>query len=312
MESTLRSKVSRRAEALALARFFFAERGIIEVDCLALSSKGSVDVNIDLFSSSSAIHGRRFLFSSPEFPMKRLLSHGSGDIFYLGHVWRHEEAGVKHSPEFLLAEWYRIGLPFSQMMNETVEFAEQFIGKRKQTFLSYREAFITYAKIDPFTASIDQLRKVCRTFEGYPIDSSSRDDLLTLLLAMKVEPEFNPNEITILFHYPASQAALSRKKEVDGQIVAERFEIYCEGLELANGYHELTDPIEQKARFLSDNVTRQTMGKEPYPIDENFLGALTQGLPDCCGVAVGVDRLIMIREGATSIHEVIPIAWEFA
>lgn len=310
MKLPLRTKLARRAEALALARSFFAECDIMEVDCLALSPKASIDINIDLFSTSSSIHGQRFLFSSPEFPMKRLLCDGSGDIFYLGHVWRHEEAGTKHSPEFLLAEWYRIGISFSQMMRETIEFAERFIEKRKHCFLSYREAFLLYAKIDPFTASLQQLTSACKDFEGYPIDDSSPDELLNLLLALKVEPSFDKHTITVLYHYPASQAALSRQVDDNGHIVAERFEIYCEGLELANGYHELANPREQKARFCADNAFRQNAGKEIYPIDENFLSALELGLPDCCGVAVGVDRLLMIREGVASIGEVMPIAWE--
>ena len=310
MGSSLRAKLGRRAEAIALARSFFAERDIIEVDCLALSPKASIDVNIDLFSTDSSLHGRRFLFSSPEFPMKRLLSRGSGDIFYLGHVWRHEESGAKHSPEFLLAEWYRIGISFSQMMEETVEFAETFIGKRNHNRLSYKDAFLRYAKIDPFTVSPLQLKEACKGFEGYPINDSSPDELLNLLLAIKVEPCLDPHSITILYHYPSSQAALARQINDNTHLVAERFEIYCEGLELANGYHELADPSEQKSRFLADNAHRQNMGKEAYPIDENFLSALKRGLPDCCGVAVGVDRLLMIREGATSIGDVMPIAWE--
>ena len=312
MESPLRTKLSRRAEAIASARFFFAERSIVEVDCLALSPKASVDVNIDLFSTSSRIHGQRFLFSSPEFPMKRLLSEGSGEIFYLGHVWRHEEAGARHSPEFLLAEWYRIGISFSEMMDETIEFAERFIGERQRRFVSYRDAFITHAKIDPFTSSLQQLQDACTAFEGYPVKTSSRDDLLNLLLAIKVEPSFDPKAITVLYHYPASQAALARQTTDNGQKVAERFEIYCEGLELANGYHELADPHEQRARFSADNAHRQAQGKEMYPIDDAFLSALERGLPDCCGVAVGFDRLLMIRESATSIADVMPIAWEIS
>jgi len=297
---------------MALARSFFQKRNIIEVDCLALGSKASIDVNIDLFSSSSPIHGQRFLFSSPEFPMKRLLCYGSGDIFYLGHVWRHEEAGRKHSPEFLIAEWYRAGFSFQQMIEETIEFAEQCIGKKNHIHLSYRDAFIRYAKIDPFSASVDDLKAACKGFQGYPIDDSPSDDLLNLLLAMKVEPCFDAQSITVLYHYPASQAALARRVEENGNVVAERFEMYCGGLELANGYHELADPQEQRSRFLEDNATRQRQGKDQYPIDEQFLAALEHGLPDCCGTAVGVDRLLMIREQAASIGDVMPIGWDCA
>ena len=306
---SLRSRLTQRAEALALARSFFTKRGLVEVDPIALGSSASIDVNIDLFASPSAIHGQRFLFSSPEYPMKRLLSEGSGDIFYLGHVWRHEEAGQRHSPEFMMAEWYRLGMTFQQIMEETAQFAELFIGKRPRKLLSYREAFQKHARIDPFTASHEHLVEACQSFEGYPIQTSSKDELLNLLLAMKVEPGFDPKEITVLYHYPASQAALARHVSVDGFSVAERFELYCQGLELANGYHELADGTEQRARFVADNAERSRIGKEPYPLDEYFLKALNKGLPDCCGVAVGVDRLLMIREQAARIADVMPIGW---
>ena len=307
--NTLRSKLTRRAEAFSLARSFFTKRGLIEVDPIVLCSSASIDVNIDLFAASSPIHGRRYLFSSPEYAMKRLLSDGSGDIFYLGHVWRHEDAGQRHSPEFMMAEWYRLGMTFNEIMEETAQFAELFIGKRTHRLLPYREAFQTYANIDPFTASDEQLIEACRPFQGYPVDQSSRDELLNLLLAMKVEPRMDPKEITALYHYPASQAALARHVTVDGFPVAERFELYCEGLELANGYHELADGSEQRGRFVADNAERVRLGKEPYPIDERFLCALTKGLPDCCGVAVGVDRLLMVREAAKAIAEIMPIGW---
>ena len=312
MTSSLRTKIAQRANALTLARSFFSQRGLIEVDCLILSSKAAIDVNIDLFTVSSPIHGQKFLFSSPECPMKRLLSQGSGDIFYLGHVFRHEDAGYRHSPEFLLAEWYRIGISFQQMMEETVEFSELFIGSRRHCFLSYRQAFLTYAKIDPYTASFPELVHACQHFEGYPVEQSSVDDLLNLLLALKVEPCFDPTCITVLYHYPSSQAALARQTDEDGHRVAERFEIYCGGLELANGYHELADATEQRARLIADNAERERLGKEAYPIDENFLASLGRGLPDCCGVAVGVDRLLMIQQAATSIADVMPISWEMA
>jgi lysyl-tRNA synthetase class 2 len=306
---TLRSRLTQRAEALASARSFFTKRGLVEVDPIALGSSASIDVNIDLFASPSAIHGRRFLFSSPEYPMKRLLSEGSGDIFYLGHVWRHEEAGNRHSPEFMMAEWYRLGMTFQQIIEETAQFAELFIGKRPRRLLPYREAFQKYAQIDPFTASHEKLVEACQSFEGYPLQTSSKDELLNLLLAMKVEPGFDPNEITILCYYPASQAALARHTTVDGYTVAERFELYYQKLELANGYHELSCGAEQRERFLADNAERSRLGKEPYPIDEHFLEALNKGLPDCCGVAVGVDRLLMIQENASAIADVMPVSW---
>jgi lysyl-tRNA synthetase class 2 len=241
--------------------------------------------------------------------MKRLLSRGSGDIYYLGHVWRHEEAGRSHSPEFLIAEWYRLGFSFQQMIDETIAFTELFVGTRPHHALTYRQAFRTYAHIDPYTASLNELRQACQRFQGYPVEDSSRDDLLNLLLALTVEPHFDTDAITILFHYPASQAALARQIEDDGHTVAERFEVYCGGLELANGYHELADAKEQRARFIADNEQRQQAGKEPYPIDEALIEALARGLPDCCGVAVGMDRLLMLQHKAPTIADVMPLPW---
>ena len=244
--------------------------------------------------------------------MKRLLAEGSGDIYYLGHVFRHEEAGSKHSPEFLMAEWYRMGYSFEEMIAETVEFVQLFIKKRKVVYLPYREAFKRYIGIDPFTCSDTALKNACLGYEGYPIDTASRDDLLHLLLALKIEPCFSPSEITVLYHYPASQAALARQMTEDGQCIAQRFELYCEGLELANGYHELTNGAEQRQRFIHDNEIRIQNGKSAYPIDERFLAALSKGLPSCSGVAVGVDRLIMIEEGQDTIEQASAIGWDKA
>jgi lysyl-tRNA synthetase class 2 len=304
-----REKICQRAQALCQARSFFSKRNIIEVDCLALCEFPSIDLNIDLFLVPSHIHGDRFLFSSPEYQMKRMLAHGSGDIFYLGHVWRHEEAGKKHSPEFLMAEWYRCGFSFEEMIQETIEFIECFTGKKAVCHLSYREAFIQALSLDPFTASQEELIAICQKIEGYPLKNASKDDLLNLLMGLYVEPSFDKEAITVISHYPASQAALAQHIHIDGHKVAERFEIYHSGLELANGFHELADHKEQRTRFLEDNRGRESLGKEAYPIDEHFLHALEKGLPDCCGVAVGMDRLFMIQEKCSSLHDTIPLSW---
>ncbi len=301
--------VERRAEVLASARAFFAQRNILEVDCPALTQNASVDVNIDLFTVVSPLHGTRYLFSSPEYAMKRLLSQGSGDIYYLGHVWRHEEAGRKHAPEFLMAEWYRIGLSFQEMIEETLSFIETIIPKRHHTLLSYQEAFQRYLNLDPFHTTREELLSACSDIEGYPLLESSTDDLLTLLLAIKIEPHFDEAALTVLYHYPPTQAALARHTVSQGHAVAERFEIYAGGLELANGYHELADPVEQRKRLIEENETRKAKGKAPYPIDEPFLQALESNFPDCCGVAVGIDRLIMLAEKASSIADIMLLPW---
>jgi lysyl-tRNA synthetase class 2 len=308
----VRTKLISRADGLKVARQFFADRKIVEVDCLALVKKPSIDVHIDLFSVSSPLHGERFLFSSPEYAMKRLLSKGSGDIYYLGHVWRNEAHGRRHSPEFLLAEWYRIGFSFQEMIDETMDFVELFTGPKKRIILPYRTAFLQYAHIDPLTASHQEILSACLAIDSlhsYPLKKSSTDELLNLLLAFMVEPAFDQHAITALTHYPPSQAALANRITADNSLVAERFEIYYGTLELANGYHELTNSQEQRARFTQDNIERVRLGKEPYAIDEDFLAALQTGLPDCCGVAVGIDRLLMLKEHASSISAVMPLSW---
>jgi len=306
MSAEYKNTIRQRAEALSLARSFFAKKNILEVDCIALTQAASIDVNIDLFAVSSPTHGTRFLFSSPEYQVKRMLSNGSGDIFYLGHVWRHEEQGKNHSPEFLMAEWYRLGFSFSEMIEETIAFVELFTGQKPHTHLSYRQAFLNARALDPFTASDKELIDACPA----TYSPSSRDEALNLLLALYVEPSFDPDAITVLYHYPASQAALSQHVLSDGHRVGERFELYCQGLELANGFHELTDAREQRRRFIEDNLLREQQGKEPYPIDEAFLQALEKGLPDCCGVAVGVDRLLMIQHDHDQIKKTFAIDWQ--
>jgi lysyl-tRNA synthetase class 2 len=296
-----------------MARKFFAERDVMEVDCIAMGQKASIDANIDLFSVPSPIHGERFLFSSPEYPMKRLISEGSGDIYYLGHVWRHEPHGEKHSPEFLIAEWYRIGMSFRQLMEETIEFIELFVGKKPYVYVCYYDAFVKYVQLDPFSSSMEEIREACKkcgALDSYPCATATRDDLLYLLVSAYIEPQFDPNVITIFYEYPASQAALARrKKDARGHFVAERFEAYVGQIELANGYHELADAKEQAVRFVESNNEREVLGKVKYPIDDKFLLALERGFPDCSGVAVGVDRLLMLKDNVASINDVMPISW---
>ncbi len=330
---SIRKKLIRRSQALSRARQFFLSRGLIETDCLLLGQSASIDLHIDLFSVDSPIHGKRFLFSSPEYPMKRLLAAGSGDIFYLGHVFRHEEAGRFHSPEFTMAEWYRVGFTFNEMIQETLDFildtlqlerSEESISDDWDILhLTYEEAFLDYCHLNPHTIPLGQLqKKASEIIEKlnlsipFNLADSSRDEILHLLMSLSIEPALKREKtIAVLSHYPSSQAALaqtvaSSSKEYS---VSERFEIYVEGLEVANGYHELIDPIEQRRRFLIENEERIKTGKESYPIDERFLRALSEdNPPPSCGVAVGFDRLLMKLFKASSISEVLPIGWSEA
>ncbi len=323
---TLKTKerLLQRSQALQKARQFFLKKGCIETDCLMLGTSAAIDLHIDLFSIDSLIHGKRFLFSSPEYPMKRLLSEGSGDIFYLGHVFRHEEAGRCHSPEFTMAEWYRIGFSFENMIEETVEFISdtlssfQDISKWHIVKTSYKEIFEKICKINPLKITLDELKQVTQTLLSerqiiahFSFDTESKDDLLHLLMSQVIEPSLiQKKTIFVITHYPSSQSALARNIQKDGDVVSERFEIYVEGIEIANGYHELVDYQEQMARFLKDNNERREAGKEEYPLDTRFLYALEQiGLPNCSGVAVGFDRLLMVTWNTYSIEHVMPLPW---
>jgi lysyl-tRNA synthetase class 2 len=279
----------------------------MEVDCPIVSQCASVDAHIDLIP---AIYNHKtpcFLHSSPEYGMKRLLSLGIGDIFQLSHVFRDGEFGEKHNPEFTMIEWYRVGMPFEKLIQETCDICRLFLGDLPSHIISYKEAFETYLQIDPFTASDEQLKRLL----GEECNGS-RDDLLNYLLGMHIEPHLGKDRLTVLAYYPPSQAALSQTKVIDHHVVAERFEIYYQGIELANGYHELQDHQEQLKRLHEANRLRKLLGKSSLPIDMRFIEALQKGLPDCSGVAVGFDRLMMLRHKRHSIHDVLPFGWEMA
>ena len=317
MNRSTRDIVRLRHHALKKARHFFDERSVLEVDPLLLSQAASIDTHIDLFSTAaSSCWPRRFLFSSPEYAMKRLLAEGAGDMYYLGHVFRNEPQGRFHSPEFLMAEWYRIGFSFQEMIDETAAFARLFVGNAPLTLITYRDAFQKVCDFDPLTISHSALLDKARQLPSLAtldFDALSPDDLLSLLLTEQIEPTFDPNCLTALIHFPASQAALSETTTYsDGTKVGLRFEIYFNKLELANGYCELRDKTEQKRRLMAQQAERLSMGKDLLPIDLNFLQALEKGLPSCCGVAVGVDRLILIEAQAASLASILPISWEKA
>ena len=300
-----------RADMLTSCRRFFYERGIIEVDCPLVTSAASVDAHIDLIAVRDP-KGWRYLHSSPEYGMKRLLSEGIGEIYQLAHVFREGEESSKHNPEFMMAEWYRINVSFQEMMEETVEFVRLFLGDLPFQILSYREAFRRYAGIDYVSATTKDLLDVIesRKIAVYPgIEKEGKDALLNIILGSVIEPQLGEKELCVLAYYPHTQAALAKTCQREDELAAERFEIYYQGMELANGYHELTDAKEQRRRLLEANEQRKKAGKELLPPDEHFLKALEKGLPDCCGVAVGFDRLMMLRHNTNHIQDVVPFTW---
>lgn len=303
-----------RAAMLARARAFFKDRNVTEVDCPILSQRACVDAHIDLIPAKYAQKDPCYMHSSPEYGMKRLIAQGMGDIYQLSHVFRDGESGRKHNPEFMMAEWYRVGISFEDLILETLDFIRLFLGDLPHTIITYREALKKYAGIDYVTASRQELITYIQTKNIAPssLDNEDNDSLLNYILGMVVEPELGNGELCALAYYPSTQAALAQTRLNGDEKVAERFEVYYRGMELCNGYHELADPVEQRKRFEESNKMRLALGKAALPIDDNFLNALASGFPDCCGVAVGVDRLMMLRNNRSEIGDVIPFAWDLA
>ncbi len=295
---------------LQKARAFFAERNVMEVDCPALSQSACVDLHIDVMK----IDKIGYLHTSAEYGMKRLIAAGIGDIYQISHVFRDEEIGPLHNPEFTMTEWYRLGFSFEEMIAETLDFIRLFLGDLPHRSISYRQMLRHYLGIDYLTEPLSSLLEYARANGlDLPGDTSTwdRDTFLQLLITFLIEPQLGKEGLFVLANYPASQAALSKTFTlIDGEQVACRFEVYYRGIELANGYHELTDAVEQLKRFEASNQARLNAGKESLKIDERFLEALERGLPDCCGVAVGFDRLMMLKHNENSLKNVLPMTWE--
>jgi elongation factor P--(R)-beta-lysine ligase len=322
-----RERLSARAALLARARAFFAARAVLEVDTPLVVNAAVSDVHIhaarvELASVPGAGRAcrRLYLHTSPEYAMKRLLAAGSGDIYQICHVVRGTENGRLHNPEFTLIEWYRLGFSLTELMDEVESLVRMLLGAaaaaRASERLSYREAFLREAGLDPLTATAADLERVARplAYSGAapgglhaPADApaTDRDEWLELLMGMLVGPRLGRGALTFVHRYPASQAALARLDPADPH-VALRFELYCDGIELANGFHELAAAGEQRARFAHDSAERRRRGLPPVEPDERLLAALEAGLPDCAGVALGFDRILMLSSGASHIEEVLP------
>jgi len=297
-----------RAHMMAAARSFFATRGVMEVDVPILTQGASIDAHIDLMPATYKRKDIRHLHSSPEHGMKRLLAHGSGDIYQLSHVFRDGELGARHNPEFMMVEWYRVGLPYETLIEETLDFIRLFVGPLPVEHLTYAEAFQRYLNLDYMKVTLADLD---RPYLG--LEKEDHDALLNVYVGTYIEPNLGKEGLTVLKAYPASQASLAKtQQDAQGRPIAERFEVYYKGLELCNGYHELTDPHEQRVRFEEANAYRLRLGKQPLPLDELFIKSLHKGMPDTCGVAVGFDRLMMLRHQAHSISQILPFPWAFA
>ncbi|MBB5322057.1 EF-P lysine aminoacylase EpmA [Marinobacter oulmenensis] len=297
-----------RAELLAYVRGFFARRRVMEVETPVLGRFGVTDLNLDGIRADVAACGVRggWLQTSPEYHMKRLLAAGAGPIFQIARVFRDGESGPRHNPEFSLLEWYRPGMDDRELMAEVGDLVCGWLECPQPEVLTYRGALMRHAGFDPMAITDAELRQYCqRWLEPGQLDDLGRDACLDLVMSFAVEPALGQNAPVFVTRYPASQAALARTSRDDGYAVAHRFELYSQGLELCNGYWELTDAEEQRARFEADNRARGAAGKPEMAIDETLVAAMESGLPDCAGVALGLDRLQMLKVGARSIDEVL-------
>jgi lysyl-tRNA synthetase class 2 len=274
--------------------------------------------DVQLESLQLAGEPARFLHTSPEYPMKRLLATGSGDIFQICRVFRAGERGRLHNPEFTLIEWYRLGFDLQAMMVETAMLADQLLQcggqpARKVELLRYSDAFERELGCDALTAPLETLSALADRLglAAQSVATATRDDLLDFLVATQVGPRLGRGQLTCLHHFPASQAALAQLDAADPG-TALRFELYAEGVELANGYVELASSTEQQRRFQADLVERERRGMPQLTVDTRLLAALAHGLPACAGVALGFDRIAMLAQGATSIDAVLAFPWERA
>jgi elongation factor P--(R)-beta-lysine ligase len=304
--------LKKRAKMLFLTREFFSKKNILEVDCNSLTKKPSLDAHIDVMQTNINDREVGYLHTSPEYAMKRLLSIGIGDIYQLSHVYRKGEISDLHNPEFTMVEWYQYNISFDDFIDVTIEYINLFLSSKKTKKYTYREIIQKHANIDYVNSSFDDLFSFLKENKidiEVPQNQLDKDDLLALIMSYIVEPKMEKDTIYVVYNYPSTQAALSKLDTVDGIEIAKRFEVYYNHLELANGYYELSEDKEQRTRFLQANKKRSEMKKETYPIDEKFLNALKAGIGDCCGVAVGFDRLLMLKYNKKTISEVLPFSW---
>jgi len=316
-------QLQQRAQMLKKIRDFFAEREVLEVETPTLSQAAVTDIHLHCFKTQFV--GRNiseqplvdggvplYLQTSPEFHMKRLLAAGSGCIYQISKVYRNEESGRYHNPEFSLLEWYRVGFDHHQLMDEMQQLLTLILDCKTPRRCSYQAAFIEYLNVDPLSATLEQLKHAGAPLQlGEVLENETdRDTLLQLLFCVAIEPYIAQEFPCFVYDFPASQAALARINKTDPR-VADRFEVYYRGVELANGFYELNSGAEQLTRFQSDNQFRQQMGLPEMPIDHRFVACLDQ-LPDCAGVALGLDRLLMLASGQHHIDDVLSFTIEHA
>jgi lysyl-tRNA synthetase class 2 len=309
-----------RAEKLAALRTFFAERNVLEIEAPLLSRGASHDAHIGAFevpAPAQAGEGARYLQTSPEPHLKRLLARGYPDVYSIAKSFRVEEAGARHNPEFTMVEWYRLGFKLRRMMEETVALCAIVAGEREADYRLYVETFEAAVGLHPRKALREELlRHPIFTERGMAGEDfltvfPEKSDVLNFLMAEVVEPSFDPAKFTVVHHFPIEMAAQAEPDQEE-PFLAQRFEVYSGGMELANGYKELIDTREYRTRFEAENAKRKATGKPVIPLHGGFFADLGAGLPACAGVAVGFDRLLMLATGANTIADVLEFPWSEA
>jgi len=321
-----------RQDLVQKIRSFFMSKSVLEVDVPTMSRAMGTDPHLDYFETRYNIDGaqnehdkethlankqaRRFLTTSPEFHLKRLLAAGFPDIYYLGHAFRNGEVGDRHNCEFTILEWYRLGMDWYKLMDEVASLCARLsegltshgaqLARQPLQYLTWRDAYQKHVGFDPIHATLTDMQFAARQNEISLPQNLDRAEILDALMVLAIEPRLGKDGPEFLCAYPAEQAALAQV-EIDnaGQQIARRFELYLDGVELCNGYQELSDANEQKQRFTRDLEIRAELKKAQPPIDQNFIAALQHGLPACSGVALGVDRLVMLLLGKKSLSNVL-------
>lgn len=295
---------------MQMIRAFFLARDVLEVETPFLSQAGNTDPFIESFVVANQ-REKRYLHTSPEYPMKRLLAQGSGDIYQLCKVWRQEEQGSRHNSEFTLLEWYRVGMGYEALMQEVVDLLQLVIPQSSEgevRFVKYETLFLEKLAINPHQAKTGDLFAAMAAHNIQVEGELDYRSALDVLMTHVIEPALDKHQLTVVYDYPQQQQALSQV--IDG--VAKRFEIYFAGLELANGYQELVDAEKNRQVLSADLARRKANHQAEIPLDERFLAALDNGIPSCAGVAVGFDRLMMCRLEKKHIKDVISFPWGVA
>lgn len=296
--------LKKRAQIISKIRQFFAQKEIYEVETPLLCRGTVPSPYIESFISE-----HKYLQTSPEFAMKRLLAAGSGSIYQICKAFRLEEAGKLHNPEFTILEWYRVDYTYHQLMHEVAELLTMLFHCGDCDFITYYDLFMQHLRIDPFVVTFQELKNIANKYDFY-IELDQKDEYFDLLLSHLIEPKLGNEKPVFIYDFPASQSALAQIRQ-DEPPIAERFEVYFKGIELANGFQELNSSDEQRQRFEDELQQRRKQQQSITVIDERFLQSLNQ-LPSCAGVAIGVDRLIMLSMNADTIKSVLSFDYDNA